>query len=142
MEVSINNKIKFLKVSKKRILYEDNKEGVFFILSDIIFLKKLERIWFDFVVNVLYEFKILFILIKGFVEIFKDGVIDDKDVVIKFFNIIEVEVERFVRFINDFFYFLEIENVVMFILEEKVVVKEVVFESIEFLKIKVEKKNI
>lgn len=142
MEVSINNKIKFLKVSKKRILYEDNKEGVFFILSDIIFLKKLERIWFDFVVNVLYEFKILFILIKGFVEIFKDGVIDDKDVVIKFFNIIEVEVERFVRFINDFFYFLEIENAVMFILEEKVVVKEVVFESIEFLKIKVEKKNI
>ncbi|ADQ40973.1 integral membrane sensor signal transduction histidine kinase [Caldicellulosiruptor acetigenus I77R1B] len=142
LEVSINNKTKFLKVSKKRISYEDNKEGVLFILSDITFLKKLERIRSDFVANVSHELKTPLTSIKGFVETLKDGAIDDKDVATKFLNIIEVEVERLVRLINDLLYLSEIENAAMPILEEKVVVKEVVLESIELLKIKAEKKNI
>ncbi|ADQ06970.1 integral membrane sensor signal transduction histidine kinase [Caldicellulosiruptor hydrothermalis 108] len=142
LEVSINNKTKFLKVNKKKISYEDNKEGVLFILSDITFLKKLERIRSDFVANVSHELKTPLTSIKGFVETLKDGAIDDKDVAIKFLNIIEVEVERLVRLINDLLYLSEIENAAMPILEEKVVVKEVVLEIIELLKIKAEKKNI
>ncbi|ACM60584.1 two-component system phosphate regulon sensor histidine kinase PhoR [Caldicellulosiruptor bescii] len=142
IEISINNKTKFLKINKKKISYEDNKEGILLILSDITFLKKLERIRSDFVANVSHELKTPLTSIKGFVETLKDGAIDDKDVAIKFLNIIEVEVERLVRLINDLLYLSEIENAAMPILEEKVVVKEVVLEIIELLKIKAEKKNI
>lgn len=92
--------------------------------------------------NVSHELKTPLTSIKGFVETLKDGAIDDKDVAIKFLNIIEVEVERLVRLINDLLYLSEIENAAMPILEEKVVVKEVVLEIIELLKIKAEKKNI
>lgn len=105
-------------------------------------MKKLERIRSDFVANVSHELKTPLTSIKGFVETLKDGAIDDKDVAIKFLNIIEVEVERLVRLINDLLYLSEIENAAMPILEEKVVVKEVVLEIIELLKIKAEKKNI
>jgi len=94
------------------------------------------------VANVSHELKTPLTSIKGFVETLKDGAIDDKDVAIKFLNIIEVEVERLVRLINDLLYLSEIENAAMPILEEKVVVKEVVLEIIELLKIKAEKKNI
>jgi len=142
LEISINNKLKFLKVTKKKISYEDGKEGILLILSDITFLKKLERVRSDFVANVSHELKTPLTSIKGFVETLKDGAIDDKDVAIKFLNIIEVEVERLVRLINDLLYLSEIENAAMPILDEKVVVKEVVLESIELLKIKAEKKNI
>ncbi|WPX07636.1 sensor histidine kinase [Anaerocellum danielii] len=142
IEVSIHNKSKFLKVSKKKITYEDDKEGVLFILSDVTFLKKLERIRSDFVANVSHELKTPLTSIKGFVETLKDGAIDDKDIAIKFLNIVEVEVERLVRLINDLLYLSEIENVAMPILEEKVVIEEVMTESIELLKIKAEKKNI
>lgn len=141
-EISINNKTKFLKINKKKISYEDNKEGILLILNDITFLKKLERIRSDFVANVSHELKTPLTSIKGFIETLKDGAIDDKDVAIKFLNIIEVEVERLVRLINDLLYLSEIENAAMPILEEKVVVKEVVLEIIELLKIKAEKKNI
>lgn len=141
-EITVNGQNKILKLSKKRLEYDKDKKGMLLVVSDITFIKKLEKIRSDFVANVSHELKTPLTSIKGFVETLKDGALEDKEVAKKFLNIIEVEVERLIRLINDLLYLSEIENVKIKITEEDVNVKEVLEESIELLKFKAENKNI
>jgi len=141
-EITINGQNKILKVTKKGIKYNEDKEGILLIVSDITFIKKLEKIRSDFVANVSHELKTPLTSIKGFVETLKDGIIEEKDVATKFLNIIEVEVERLVRLINDLLYLSEIENVKIPISEDEVNIKDVVNECIELLRFKAENKNV
>ncbi|WAM30486.1 sensor histidine kinase [Caldicellulosiruptor naganoensis] len=144
-DVVIDGQNKILKVTKKRIKYEENKEGILLIVSDITIIKKLEKMRSDFVANVSHELKTPLTSIKGFVETLRDGAIEDKDVAMKFLNIIEVEVERLVRLINDLLYLSEIENAKIEINEEEeeeVNIKDVVDECVQLLKLKAESKDI
>lgn len=141
-EITINGQNKILKVTKKRVKYDEDKEGMLLVVSDITFIKKLEKIRSDFVANVSHELKTPLTSIKGFVETLKDGAIEDKEIAGKFLNIIEVEVERLVRLINDLLYLSEIENAKIQVTEDEVNVKEVLEECIELLRFKAESKNI
>ncbi|ABP67618.1 integral membrane sensor signal transduction histidine kinase [Caldicellulosiruptor saccharolyticus DSM 8903] len=141
-EITINGQNKILKVTKKRVKYDEDKEGMLLVVSDITFIKKLEKIRSDFVANVSHELKTPLTSIKGFVETLKDGAIEDKEIAGKFLNIIEVEVERLVRLINDLLYLSEIENAKIQVTEDDVNVKEVLEECIELLRFKAESKNI
>ncbi|AZT90223.1 PAS domain-containing protein [Caldicellulosiruptor changbaiensis] len=141
-EVTVNGQNKIFKVTKKRVKYDEGKEGILLIVSDITFIKKLEKIRSDFVANVSHELKTPLTSIKGFVETLKDGAIEDREVAEKFLNIIEVEVERLVRLINDLLYLSEIENAKIQVTEDEVNVKEVVEECVELLRFKAEGKNV
>ncbi|WAM34820.1 sensor histidine kinase [Caldicellulosiruptor morganii] len=141
-EVVVDGQNRILKVAKKKIKYDENKEGILLIINDITVIKKLEKMRSDFVANVSHELKTPLTSIKGFVETLKDGTIEDRDIAMRFLNIIEVEVERLVRLINDLLYLSEIENAKIEVNEEEVNIKEIVDECIQLLKFKAEAKDV
>lgn len=84
--------------------------GVLLILDDITQIRKLENMRSDFVSNVTHELKTPLTSIRGFVDTLKNGAIDDKAVVHKFLDIIDVEAERLYSLIQDILLLSEIES--------------------------------
>lgn len=90
-------------------------------IEDIIKKVKFENMRSDFVVNVSYEFKILFIFISGFVEILKLNENIDVNIRNRFLEIIESELDRLKRLIDDILLLLFVENKDIFFMENVVV---------------------
>ncbi len=93
-------------------LVTDNQElfGVLLIIEDITQIKKLENVRTDFVSNVTHELKTPLTSIKGFIDTLKFGNVKDKAVADKFLDIIDIEVERLYRLIEDILLLSEIES--------------------------------
>ena len=93
-------------------LVTDSKElfGVLLIIEDITQIKKLENVRTDFVSNVTHELKTPLTSIKGFIDTLKYGNVEDKAVANKFLDIIDIEVERLYRLIEDILLLSEIES--------------------------------
>ncbi len=93
-------------------LVTDSQElfGVLLIIEDITQIKKLENVRTDFVSNVTHELKTPLTSIKGFIETLKYGNVEDKAVANKFLDIIDIEVERLYRLIEDILFLSEIES--------------------------------
>lgn len=79
-------------------------------IHDITNIKKLEQIRTEFVSNVTHELKTPLTSIRGFIETLKSGAIDDKNVAVKFLDIIDIESERLSSLINDILQLSEIET--------------------------------
>ncbi len=79
-------------------------------IHDITNLKKLEQIKTEFVSNVTHELKTPLTSIRGFIETLKAGALDDKNVAVKFLDIIDIESERLYILINDILQLSEIET--------------------------------
>lgn len=75
--------------------------GFILIIEDITQIKKLENIRRDFVANVSHELKTPITSIKGFIETLKDGEIEDVQTRNRFYSIIEFEVNRLTRLVED-----------------------------------------
>lgn len=84
--------------------------GAVLILQDITQLNKAERIRSEFAANVSHELKTPLTSIKGFVETLKEGAIDNKEVSVRFLDIIAIEAERLTLLINDILQLSEIET--------------------------------
>lgn len=80
------------------------------VLRDITKLKNLEEMKYQFVSNVSHEIKTPLTSIQGFVETLKEGAINDKNVALRFLNIIDIEAKRLYRLIQDILLLSEIEN--------------------------------
>ena len=93
-------------------LVTDSQElfGVLLIIEDITQIKKLENVRTDFVSNVTHELKTPLTSIKGFIDTLKYGNVEDKAVANKFLDIIDIEVERLYRLIEDILFLSEIES--------------------------------
>lgn len=94
---------------KANYSYPDNSGGIIF-LQDITKIRKLEQLRTEFVSNVTHELKTPITSIKGFTETLKSGAIDNKEVAVKFLDIIDIEAERLYNLINDILQLSEIEN--------------------------------
>lgn len=79
-------------------------------IHDVTNLKKLEQIRTEFVSNVTHELKTPLTSIRGFIETLKSGAIEDKNVAVKFLDIIDIEAERLSILINDILQLSEIES--------------------------------
>jgi two-component system phosphate regulon sensor histidine kinase PhoR len=79
-------------------------------IHDVTNLKKLEQIRTEFVSNVTHELKTPLTSIRGFIETLKNGAIEDKNVAVKFLDIIDIESERLSSLINDILQLSEIET--------------------------------
>lgn len=84
--------------------------GTVAIMEDVTEIRRLEKMRSDFVTNVSHELKTPLTSISGFVETLKSGEIDDKEVTMRFLDIIDIETERLKRLINDILTLSEIEN--------------------------------
>ena len=64
----------------------DSVIGVLLVLHDITHIRKLEKIWQDFVANVSHELKTPITLIKGFTETLQEGALHDHQEAERFLN--------------------------------------------------------
>lgn len=92
------------------VTYEAESFGVLLIIEDITQIRKLENVRSDFVSNVTHELKTPLTSIKGFIETLRYGNVEDKAVANKFLDIIDIEVERLYRLIEDILLLSEIET--------------------------------
>lgn len=80
------------------------------VIQDVTSIKKLEQIRTEFVSNVTHELKTPLTSIRGFIETLRSGASEDKDILGKFLEIIDIEAERLYMLINDILQLSEIET--------------------------------
>lgn len=101
-------KERVLRVKTADIINNEMKHiGKVAVVQDITDIKKLENIRSNFVANVSHELKTPLTSIKGFAETLK--YVENEQQRIKFLNIIDEEVERLTRLINDILTLSDIE---------------------------------
>ena len=113
IEVGDLNKKKNIRVRKNSIVsykYSNKKLGEVFIFEDRTKLQDLESVRQEFVSNVSHELKTPITSIIGFLETLKMGAIEDKEMAIKFIDIIESEAMRMNRLITELLLLSEIEG--------------------------------
>lgn len=80
------------------------------VIQDVTSIKKLEQIRTEFVSNVTHELKTPLTSIRGFIETLRSGASEDKEILGKFLEIIDIEAERLYMLINDILQLSEIET--------------------------------
>lgn len=80
------------------------------VIKDVTELRALEEMRYQFVTNVSHELKTPLTSIQGFVETLQSGAIENKEIALKFLNIIDIEAKRLYRLIQDILLLSEIEN--------------------------------
>lgn len=109
--INIDDKILKLYTSPIKARVEDNKSlGVIVFIQDVTKIRKLEKIRTEFVSNVTHELKTPITSIRGFIETLKDGAINNKQVSMRFLDIIDIEAERLHALIDDTLLLSEIET--------------------------------
>ncbi len=104
---------KILKINTNLIHLEYNPIrviGKVAVIQDVTEIRRLEKMRSDFVENVSHELKTPLTSITGFVETLKNGAVEDKEVTMRFLDIIDIEADRLKRLINDILTLSEIEN--------------------------------
>ncbi|MCF6460019.1 sensor histidine kinase [Clostridium sp. Cult3] len=122
--------------------YSTGRLGTVFVIQDITKMKRLERVREDFVANVSHELKTPLTSIKGFIETLKDGAIKNRDLALKFLNIMDGEVNRLNRLVEDLLLLSEVENRKLDIIPELIYVEEVLDEVFQMLGREAAEKNI
>lgn len=84
--------------------------GVIVFIQDVTKIRKFEKIRTEFVSNVTHELKTPITSIRGFIETLKDGAINNKQVAMRFLDIIDIEAERLHVLIDDILLLSEIET--------------------------------
>lgn len=85
-------------------------EEFLIVFKDVTKLRALEEMRYQFVSNVSHELKTPLTSISGFVETLKGGAVENKEVALRFLNIIDVETKRLYRLIQDILLLSEIDN--------------------------------
>ena len=99
-EIKISKPIqRELKVKKTNIINNNVKIGKVISIQDITDLRRLENMRSQFVANVSHELKTPLTSIKGFAETLR--MVEDEETRTKFLDIIDKEVDRLGRLIND-----------------------------------------
>lgn len=95
-------------------------QGAIMVLRNVTKVRNLERMRTEFVANVSHELRTPLTSIKGYVETLLDGAIDNKEVALKFLNILNNEADRLNRLISDLFYLSQLETGRMEIAKKKI----------------------
>lgn len=110
-EINLDEKELLIKTSPIRSNNQSAvNSGWIISIQDITTLRKLEKLRTEFVSNVTHELKTPITSIRGFIETLKNGAINNKDVSLRFLDIIDIEAERLHELINDILLLSEIEN--------------------------------
>ena len=89
---------------------ENRNYGFIISIRDVTQTRHLEVLRYQFVSNVTHELKTPLTSIQGFAETLKEGAIDNRDVALRFIDIIDIEAKRLYRLIQDILCLSEIEN--------------------------------
>lgn len=97
-EITLNGKIILAKISP---LLNNGVKGAVVVLQDVTKEKKLENLRREFVANVSHELRTPLTYIQGYSEAILDGMVEDKETLNNYINIILEETLRLKRLVND-----------------------------------------
>lgn len=143
--LNLNDEQLILEVSAMPIRGKKNKNskyGVLLSVENITHLRKLENIRRDFVSNVTHELKTPLTSIKGFVEVLKDGAMEDAGSANRFLDIIDIESDRLTILIEDILSLSEIESMKLDKNTGNYQINNIVNEVKEILDIKAKNKDL
>ena len=107
-ELLKNDQILHLRIGA--ICKENRNYGFIISIRDITQTRQLEVLRYQFVSNVTHELKTPLTSIQGFAETLKEGAIENKEVALRFIDIIDIEAKRLYRLIQDILCLSEIES--------------------------------
>ncbi|ABW18937.1 two-component system histidine kinase PnpS [Alkaliphilus oremlandii] len=107
--------------------------GIVAIMEDVTEIRRLEKMRSDFVTNVSHELKTPLTSINGFVETLKSGAVEDRDVAMRFLDIIEIETDRLKRLINDILTLSEIESMETKFIVNEIFPSDTLMEVVDFI---------
>ena len=109
-----HEKDKVLQLSGSLLYDQDNnKIGVLVVLNDITNLKHLDNLKRDLVANVSHELKTPITAIKGFIELLREGEIDDHKNAHRFLEIISKHTDRLNAIVEDLLTLSRLEQTAM-----------------------------
>ena len=114
--------------------------GRLLLFSDITKIRGLETMRKEFVANVSHELKTPLTSIRGFIDTLKDGAVEDREMTMKFLNIIDVESERLGDLIEDILVLSDIETPREHFYEERVSINNLI-EEIKGVLVPIAEKN-
>ncbi len=95
-------KNKIFSIYVKQIYYSDSiQKGLLIVVGDITQIRKYENLRKNFVANVTHELKTPITSIKGFIETLTSGEVEDENIKIKFYSIIDSETNRLIHLVED-----------------------------------------
>lgn len=115
--------------------------GTLIIIRDITSIRNLEKMRKDFVANVSHELRTPLTSIGGFVETLKFKELDEKNKV-KALDIIEIEVNRLKRLINELLNLSKIESIKEVKQLTKINIEDTIYEVLKLLEPQIKDKNI
>ncbi|GER65971.1 PAS domain-containing sensor histidine kinase [Weizmannia acidilactici] len=116
--------------------------GVVAVLHDVTETRRLEQIRSEFVANVSHELKTPITSVKGFAETLLDGAMYDEKTCREFLQIIYEESDRLHRLISDILDLSKIEQHRIPLKTEKLNVVDVVMETVNTTRKRIEKKQL
>lgn len=115
--------------------------GTLIIIRDITSIRNLERMRKDFVANVSHELRTPLTSISGFVETLKLKELDEKNKA-KALDIIEIEVDRLKRLINELLNLSKIESIKEVKQLTEINIEDTIYEVLRLLEPQIKHKNI
>ena len=131
-----------LRASATPIVNNNKIEQIVIVFHDITTLRKLEKVKTDFVANASHELRTPVASIKGFAETLLDGALEDREVALRFVNIIDQEAQRLTRLIKDLLDLSRIEMKGQAIEKTSIELKELLASSIAYLENQAQEKDI
>jgi two-component system phosphate regulon sensor histidine kinase PhoR len=103
LEISIQHEKEIVLQLRGSVLFgqEDEKLGVLVVLNNITGLKHLDNLKRDFIANVSHELKTPITSIKGFIELLREGAIEEPKNAGKFLDIVSKHTDRLNAIIED-----------------------------------------
>jgi two-component system sensor histidine kinase VicK len=138
----VEEKSKFYNVCFARYNDIDNTAiGVICVIQDITEHKKLEAMQKEFVANVSHELRTPLTTIKSYTETLIEGAIDEKDIAMKFLDVINHEGDRMTDLVQDLLELSRLDNKQTKFSMQDIKLNHIVEDSIEKYKIHTKKKS-
>jgi len=134
-EIKINGNTKIVSLTTYPIEDKDHPEmqtGTLIIIRDITSIRNLERMRKDFVANVSHELRTPLTSISGFVETLKIKELDENNKA-KALDIIEIEVNRLKRLINELLNLSKIESIKDVKQMTRINIEDTIYEVIKLM---------
>ncbi len=133
----------FYRVYITPIISKDSDiHGVVMVLRNITKMRLLEQMRSEFVSNVSHELRTPLTSIKGYVETLLDGAMENKELSLKFLEIINNEADRLNRLISDLLYLSSLETGRMEVAKKKFNAQQFVEKVVNIIEPVAKKKNV
>ena len=142
MEREIKLKNQFLQLNFATFSVDNKLGGIIVIIRDVTRLEKLEQSRRDFVANVSHELRTPLTTIKSYSETLADMPDADRELQIRFLDVIASESDRMARIISDLLTLSELdENQTFYKTPEPIDIRKVIESIVERMNMSAKKKN-